>query len=404
MKKMLLLAVILALCACSSVPKVEQEEPVPSITAALENALILVIPYQAEEIIPETEDIHEPVLNPDVLSNQFLFIEGYAENDELLEAFLWAFQIEAGGAGYIVVPAKEDAAYTFKFDVSANMIEDNKGNLIPALENDNQYIVRISLIDNSNNEEILFFDFFFTEIDEVYEYSQSLFNMATVYIPPGKRDIYYDYIVDRDWQNKWLYLRASVDYPISFFALQPTGLLGGQAAYMPSNSPTGLPPLSMQRLNHIILPQPGLTIGVEGQFLDFLGAELGLKMNIGDPWTYSFFNLTLNMAVKYNIKTENFMIQPYIGGLIPLIISDVFIEFPPLSLGAGVQAGVKGGPSGMIFIDVSFMYSFGEVYMKNQYAEPDKEGKTIAPVPRQIHYKHFVFGISVGYKYGLFNR
>ena len=395
MKKIFLLTIILALCACSSVQKAEEEAPAPSITAAVEDALTLVIPYKTEVIAPEAEEISEPVQETDRerFANEFLFIEGNAEKAEHKEAFLWAFGIEAGGAGYTVVPSKEEAAYTFKFDVSANLTEDENGAFLPVPPGDNQYILRISLIDNSNDEEILFFNFFFTEIGEVYEHSQSLFNMATVYIPPGKRDIYYAHEVDRSWQNKWIYFRASLDYLISFFALQKTGLFGGQAAYNGDIKT----PTSIQHLSHVILPQPGLTLGIEVQFLDFLGAELGVKLNLGDPKTYSFLNITANAAVKFNIKTENFMIQPYIGGLIPVVKSEVFEEFPGLSLGGGVQAGVRGGKNGIIFIDVNFMYSFGDVFMKNIYATQNKTtGLALAPFPPQIHYKHFIFGIGIG--------
>ncbi|MCL2276660.1 MAG: hypothetical protein FWC21_02055 [Treponema sp.] len=401
MKKALLLTLIFAFCACSSIQTVEQEEePVLSITAALEEALTLVIPYRSEEAASVAEEgIPELIDDPDHLPNQFLFIEGTAEKEEHLEAFLWAFGVEAGGAGYTVMASKEEAAYTFKFDVSANRTDEGGFH-----EYENQYIVRISLVENSNDEEILFFNFYFTEIDEIYERSQSLFNMATVYIPPGKRDIYYTHIVDRSWQNKWVYFRASLDYPISFFALQPIGLFGNRAAYMPGPTLNSLPE-STQILDHIILPQPGLTVSVEAQFLNFLGAELGFKFNLGNPETYSFLNVTMNLAVKFNLKTENFMIQPYIGGLIPLVTSDdVFDTFPGFAMGAGVQAGVKGGRNGVIFVDLNFMYSFGEVLMRNRYAKTNSNGMAIAPMPALIHYKHFVFGIGIGYKFGILNR
>jgi len=319
--------------------------------------------------------------------NKFLYIEGSAERVEHRHFFMEVFSIEAIGAGYTVTKSKDEAGYTFKFYVTANMTEYN-GILRP--DEDNKYIIRISLINNADNSEILFFDFFFNELDEMFEYTQSLFNMATVYIPPDRKEIYV--VPDRNWQNKWLYFTASVDYPISFFALQPTGLLGGQAAYYEDAIGKKTP----EHLDHIILPRPGLTLGLEFQFHKSWSAGLSFHINLGDPQTVFFFGIAAGASIKYNIKTDNFIIQPYLSGLLPLNMSAVFNEYPPLSLGVGVQAGVKGGASGMVFIDVGFMYSLGDVYMKNPY--------DYAPKPPQIHYKHFVFGISIGYKLGVFSR
>ena len=325
-----------------------------------------------------------------LLPNKFLFIDGTAQISGHHEFFLRVFRIEAGGAGYVVAGSREEAAYTFRFNVTANMVENDEGELQPAPEYDNQYILRISLLDNSTDAEILFFDFFFTDLNEMYEYTQSLFHMATVYIPPDK-DVYLG--PDRSWQNKWLYFRATIDYPISFFALQSTGLRGGgQAAYSQDNAGNSI---ALQHLNHIILPQPGLTIGAEVQFLDFLGAELFFKLNIGDPQTNFFINMAAGASVKFNIKIADFIIQPYLTGIIPLNMSTVFNQASPFAAGIGVQAGVKGGP-GIIIIDIGFTLSFGDFFMKNRY--------TYAPLPTQIHYTHFAFGIGIGYKYGIINR
>jgi len=369
MKKILLFSIILSFSALSFAQEASEE------------------PAGESAVLSE-----QAVADAHAHPNELLFIDGIAENSEHLEFFLRVFRIEAGGAGYTVTDTKEEAAYTFMFNVAANMAEDDQGVLVPVPEYDNQYIIRISLLDNSNDSEILFFDFFFTDLEEMYEYTQSIFHMATVYIPPDRRDVFFE--PDRRWQNKWLYFRASLDYPIAFYALQPTGLRTEQAAY----NLGGDGKLSqLQHLDHLILPQPGLTVGVEVQFLSFMGMELVFKVNMGDPKTNFFFNMAAGASIKFSIKTVNFLIQPYIAGLIPINMSPEFEKAPPFSLGAGAQLGVKGGSGGAIFIDLNFMYSFGDVYRKNPYI-------AYAPFPPLIHYKHFVFGIGVGYKFGIINR
>jgi hypothetical protein len=338
------------------------------------------------------------------IQNRFLFIEGTAENETFLEFFHSIFTIEAAGAGYIVTETREEAAYTFRFFVFPNNITD-----------DNKYILRISLIDNLaekkeiadthccdfyfasiddsviwyfEGEEILFFNFYFSDLDEINDYSQLLFHRATVFIPPARRGI-----IDTDWQNKWIYLRASFDYPVVFYALQPKGLIAGQAVYGGTfESPTNLIPL-----DHTILPQPGITLGIEVQFLNFMSAELNFMLNMGDPSTNFFLNIASGIQLKYIFKTSYFMIQPYGAFLFHLNKSPVFDKFPSHAFGGGIQVGVRGGRNGAFFIDSSFMYSPEDVYMHNSY-DP------LSPSPSSIKYRRFVFGIGVGYKYGFFNR
>jgi len=344
--------------------------------------------FAQEEDTPAEESSSDGQAYP----NEFLFIEGTAERNDHLEFFLQNFRIEAAGAGYTVIEKKEDAAYTFKFHISAHLIEDEKGVFHPAPSYDNQFIIRISLIDNANDWEILFFDFYFSNLDEMYEYNQALFQMATIYIPPDRKDIFLP--PDTRWQNKWFYISAAVDYPISFYALLPTGLHAGQAAY---NKDANDKITELQLLNHIILPQPGLSLGVELQFLNFLSLGLNFQLNFGDTKSAFFLNMAAGGQLKANIKTEDFLLQPYLAFAMPLAVSPLFNEFPQFSAGGGFQAGVRGGSSGSFFIDVNFMYSLGSAFMQNIYGN-------LAPYPSQIEYNHFVFGIGFGYKFGFLNR
>ena len=316
------------------------------------------------------------------IPNEYLFIEGTAENEDHLAFFLNVFNIEAAGAGFIVTETMEEAAYTFKFHSGPNT----------SMEfDDNLFVIRISLVDNADtdNEEILFFDFFFSALDEMYEYTQSIFQRATIYISPV-REIIAE--IDRSWQNKWLYIRASLDFLVTFYSLQPSGLCRNQAVYDGDINSPG----KCQMLDNIVMPQPGIILGAELQFVDFMSFELNFQMNLGDPDTYLFMNMALGAQLKYNLKTRYFLIQPYGAFQLPLNKSSKFSKFPPFAIGAGIQLGVRLRDSGAFFIDLNYMHSIGDVHRINPFQH--------ASLPGDIHYKRFVIGFGIGNKYGLFDR
>ena len=331
------------------------------------------------------------------IPNNFLFIEGIAENDDHREFFLTNFAIEANTFGYTVTKTKQEAAYTFRFSVVPNTVVID-GVQRPAPPGDNQYVLKIYLIDNTENMVVLRFDFFFTQLVEMYEYTQLIFLRATVYIPPatrggGIRPAAVSGSSDKGWQNKWLYLRASLNYPIVFHSLLPKGLVGGQAVYEGTfEAPNELIPI-----DHKIQPQPGLTVGLEIQFLNFMSLEANLQMSLGDTSTYTHFNAAAGAELKFPIKTSSLVIEPYLAGNYQLNTSPIFSEFPTLSAGAGVQVAAKGGNLGAFFVDINYMQSFTEVLMKNPYG-------ILAPNPDFIHYSRFVIGIGIGYKFGFFDR
>ena len=324
------------------------------------------------------------------ISNRFLFIEGTAENEEHLQFFLDNFTIEARTSGYTIPKKKRDAAYIFSFSVSPNttIINDVE---VPASPGDNQYVLKITLTKNNSEEETLSFNFYFSELSEMYEYNQFLFQRATVYIPPAT----VSELVDRSWQNKWLYIRLSFDYPIIFHALQPTGLIGGLAVY--SEGPEGKPD-EFNTLDNKIQPQPGATVGIEFQFLKFMSLEANFKAVFGDTSDYSFINWIAGGQLKFPIKTKYLIFQPYAAYNYNLNISDIFSEFPVHSIGGGLQFAARGGKVGAFFVDVSYMHFLGEVVMYNPFAPLP------FPLPEVIYYKRFVIGLSAGYKFGLINR
>jgi len=329
------------------------------------------------------------------IPNNFLFIEGIAENEDQKEFFLTNFAIEAVTFGYTLTKTRQEAAYTFRFSVVPNTVTID-GVQRPAPPDDNQYVLRIYLVDNKENMVVLRFDFFFTHLIEMYEYTQIIFMRAAVYIPPVERGGGTQVVkveTDSGWQNKWFYLRASLNYPIVFHALQPKGLIGGQAVYEGLYENPG----ELIPLDHKIQPQPGLTVGLEIQFLNFMSLEANFQISLGDTSTYNYFNAAAGAELKFPIKTSSLIIEPYLAGSYLFNPSPLFTEFPSISAGAGIQFAAKGGKSGAFFVDVSYMHSFSDAVMKNPYDQ-------ITPNPDVIHYNRFVIGIGIGYKFGFLDR
>jgi len=334
------------------------------------------------------------------IPNRYIFIEGTAENAEHQDFFLKNFQMEATAAGYTVTGSKEEASHTVLFNVAPNTVTDSEGEEQPVPPDDNQYVIKISLINNADDFEILFFDFFFTDLDEMYVHNRNLFQTATLYIPPfTENDMIVIEALDNRWKNKWIYFRLSFDYPITFYLLQPEGLRGGRGLYAGDfDDPTRVTPIG-----HEIMAMPGLTAGLEFHILNFLSLELNFQMSLGDTRDNKFINMAAGAELKFPVKFKNTMLVPYGAFSYPLKKSDIFTDFPLYAVGGGIQFCARGGKHGAFFVDIKYMLSFSDAVMKNPYSVYS-EDKQLAPNPPEIHYKRSVIGIGIGYKIGLFNR
>ena len=332
--------------------------------------------------------------------NDYLYIEGNAIKADHLEFFMTNFGIEAVGAGYMVAETRAQAPYTFKFNIVLNMVTDDQGVSRPAQPGESQYAMRISLIDNVAQEELLFFFFYFSELEETYDYVQALFQRATVYIPPSSRTGGV-LAIDTSWQNKWLYLRLSFDYPILFYILKGDGLVGGLGVY---DGPFEKP-LRVAPADHVVRSIPGGTVGLEVQFLPFMSLELQFQFSFGDTRSNDFINMAAGAQLKIPLKFfKSFLISPYGAFVYPIQldspqmgISPIFDEFPLFSVGGGVQVAVRGGSLGAFFIDASYLVSFSDAVMTNPYGE-------LYPDPKVLHYTRSVIYLGIGYKFGFFNR
>jgi hypothetical protein len=329
------------------------------------------------------------------LANRSIFFEGTSVLPEHRTFFLNNFAMEAGALGYPVAATKAEAGYIFRFNVQRYTDEN------PAT----QFIILVTLLLREGEVELVSFGWPYAQLDEMYEYNQFVFFKAAVLIPglsaediaamPGAAP-------DTSWQDKWLYVRASIEYPIVFYALQPTGLAAGGTAVYDGDLKNPKPTDRIVPLDNIVLPSPGLKLGVEAQFLNFMSFEANFQMTMGDPKTYTFFNMAAGAELKYIHKTQNFMISPYLAFSYPINTSTEFSEFPLFAFGGGVQLGVKGSCSGAFFIDINYMMSLTDAIRNNPYRTLD--GKDWAPNPSVIHYNRFVIGLAIGYKHGFFDR
>jgi hypothetical protein len=192
------------------------------------------------------------------------------------------------------------------------------------------------------------------------------------------------------WRNKWIYLRASFDYPITFYQLiTPYELTGTR--------PGSVPPEQISRgLDHEISPFPAATFGFEFQYLDWMSTEFNFDLSFRDPMSNSLIP-AIQLEQKFPIKpSKHFMIEPYAAVSFPVNTSSKSLHFPTVGLGGGCQLGVKGGDMGAFFVDVNYIYFLGDVIMEND----DPTFK----FPDAITYRRFSVGLGIGYKVGFFDR
>jgi hypothetical protein len=328
------------------------------------------------------------------IANRSIFFEGNAVLPEHRTFFLNNFAMEASALGYPVTANKAEAGYIFRFNVQRYTDEN------PAT----QFIILVTLLLREGEVELVSFGWPYAQLDEMYEYNQFVFFKAAVLIPGiSEEDLAaMPAAADTDWQNKWLYLRASFDYPIVFYALQGTGLYKGAAYEGPYGTDPTFPLAgrdTLVPLDNMVLPSPGLTLGVEVQFLNFMSLELNFQLSMGDPKSNFFLNMAAGAELKYIHKFRNYMLSPYLAFTYPLNKSSEFKDFPPFVFGGGIQLGVKGTCSGAFFVNINYMMSLTNVVRHNPWI---KDGW--APEPPEIHYNRFVIGLAIGYKHGFFDR
>jgi len=327
-----------------------------------------------------------------------IYIPPVSGNPAQAAFFQENFAMETSAAGYAVTQNPSEADYSLRLTVRPNVIVYADGAEEPAPPGEHQYILLINLIRNSDSVEVVSFSFSFTELEEMYNHNLSLLYQAMANVPLTKTDGNApdvkngDRVEDDRWRNKWVYLRASFDFPISYYEAKPDGLYGGANIYEGSIDA----PAQYSRLEHQIIPMPGATVGLELQFLNWMSAEVNFGVQFKDPIGYTLIP-GLGVQLKFPIKpARHFMLEPYLAASSSINTAPHSISFPRLAVGGGAQLGVKGGNIGAFFVDANFMYSLEEAQTTN----PDKR----LTKPEVLHWRHFVIGLGIGYKIGFFDR
>jgi hypothetical protein len=296
------------------------------------------------------------------------------------------FTMELIGANYVVVDSQADSDYSMNLSITQEVEDSYEDETGATVAGEIVNILTIALQDSEDGREILQFSWAFETLEEMYEWNLHLIYQAMANVPLTKLTGVPD---TNHWRNKWIYIRASFDYPITFYANpNPTAIYGASPAE------GGSPPYDV--LDHKVLPFPGVTIGAEFQFLNWMSAEGDFQINFGDPLSTTLIP-SINVALKFPLKpSRHFMIEPYGMATFPASTASGTLSFPKLGIGGGVQFGVKGGSRGAFFVDVNYVHYLGDVVTKN--SDDDKKN------PDTISWSRFSVGLGIGYKIGFFNR
>jgi hypothetical protein len=310
-------------------------------------------------------------------------IQGTGPKDTV-EGFKYALVIEATAAGYDITENTAMAKYSIKFTVEWDQIEERSKFTVSLVKVEDSYVV-------------VTMEYFFADEEEMLLYSQLVFFMLMANLPEDEIIIAVAGPEDDSWRHKWLYARASFEYLVLLLQLMPKdNLIGGAGVYDGSfENPTSVAPLDNK-----LIPMPGLKLGLEVQFLDFMSVEPGAQISMEQIMLNEIvYNVLFSLQIKFPLKfIKSLVLEPYGAGAYPMRFpqNKVFEGFPLYSYGGGIQISAKAGKNGAAFVDISYMY-FGEVDMKNYI---DK----LYPNPKTITFNHSILGFSIGYKYGFIDR
>ena len=329
------------------------------------------------------------------MRNRYLFIEGSASRMEHIDFFKRSFAMEASGTGYIITNSVGEALHTLRFRVDSNNDPDYE-----------LYTITMSLHRNADNAQLVTFDFSFASVDETYPFLRTLFLNAVTPIPiPYLTEENLEEARGDHWY-KWIYLRASFDYPITIYALLTEGLGGEKKNSLFHTNPSTGKTDRMTPIGGEIKPMPGAMLGLELQLLNFMSFEFDFQMSVGGTRQEDehFVNTGIGAGVKVPVKFRNVMLVPYGCFFYSLNVSPIFSEFPRYAAGPGVQLCARAGKRGILFLDVQYLFSFGEAIMHNPYVRVPGGREMGYPEPEVIHYIRSKLGMGIGYKFGIIDR
>jgi hypothetical protein len=317
--------------------------------------------------------------------NITLIIQGTGQ-PAFVQGFKEALIIEAKAAGYDITDTPSMAKYAIRFSVEFDQEAQRSKFTVSLVKVVDQYVI-VSM------------EYMFADEEEMLLYSQLVFFMLMANLPDN--EVPSSAPLDDGWRNKWVYISPYFDYSIMFLALKKDGLDNGKTF----NDDYSI----VNILDNKVATMPGVGLGVEFQFLNFMSIEPGALISSEQVLKErAMWNIALSAKLKFPLKfIGNVVLEPYGACAYTMRFPqkptvEPFAIYPQLVFGGGLQVSFKAGKSGGVFFDVSYMY-YGDTGLKNPYAKTSS-GDEYTPNPKVIHYNQTILGLGVGYKFGFGNR
>jgi len=318
-----------------------------------------------------------------------LIVQG-SGSPSFVEGFKYALTVEAKAAGYQMTDNLSQAKYNINFTVEFDRVEQKS-----------KFIVSLIKVDDSSV--IVSMEYFFADEEEMMLYAQLVFFLLMSNLP---EDVTTAAPEDDTWRNKWLYLNTSFDYSIMLLLLNDPKLYAGNGVYFgtPGDANFRVAPL-----DHKFIFMPGVSLGLELQFLNFLSieprAQISREQALLDHIMYTaLFSVDLKIPLKF---LKYIVIEPYVSAAYPMrfpVEKEVFKKYPLYFFGGGIQIAAKAGKSGALFFEANYMFDADYLFFGKTDTSMKNPFEDFYPEPEVIHYNHSVLGFRIGYKFGFFNR
>jgi len=301
------------------------------------------------------------------------------------------FEVEVSAASYTLTPTAAQADFLIRLEVLPNMILYEDGWDYPPWD-EPQYLLQLVLMNNETNTEMLSFQYPFTELFDIYLFSLEMTYAAMANVPLTRLG---DIAMDDDrWRNQWLYIAMALNYPVvTAYGIQTPTIYRVQGGEITQT----------QNLQHMVIPNPGVTINVEVQFLNFMMAHLGFAIRFGDPMAQNQFIPVINLGLGFPIKPPNarhIKLVPFlqVGASANTANTSDVLSFPRFSVGGGLQLAIRASTRNAFFVDINYMHSLGNVITTNPLGTAD------GWQPDRISYNRWMVSIGFGFKIGFIDR
>ena len=346
-----------------------------------------------------------------------IFLEGTATIAAHQSFFMENFIMEAEGFGISFEDNKENAGYTFRFEVEPF--------------DPDQYIIRVNLYSNEDNTRLIFLSRFFTRLEDSYEFNQFLLFQSIIYIPSIQKalrgeiesveqsNIIIEEAAEEIIEEKTEEIYEETTEESTEESMEEDNVITAiqtpertEAAETPAENETSsnrrerddnwrnMSIYIRASADYNILPTTndsnffGATAGVEFRRSGQLSFEPLIKLHLEGP-DYAVA-MAVGAGFKYPIKLIPYiLLEPY-GALLYSLTDSINSTANHFSAGLGFHISIRGGNRSAFFVDLNYFTNF---YL-------DFSNITItssSPYITEFFYqKPHVFGIGIGYKLGFF--